>query len=210
MVMTRWSENGILAACLSCQVSSLSGVSLVLSTTQLNEPLMSVNDFLQYCEQYQSHIAALLVALPLGCIVLNLFITPSPIRKPSYYLYSLFIFASVIPGMLALVIVFYSLFFTGGNLLEANAVLHFLPILTMFATLFFATRKVDSKLLPGVKRLSGLMILIGLVCLVVFFLYKLRFVIGFFSSIESLVVVAVAAYLLMQFAIRRISGSSNK
>ncbi len=169
---------------------------------------MSVNDFLLYLEQYQTQIAIVFVALPLGCLLLNLIIQPSLRRQPSYYLYSLLIFASVIPGMLALLIVLYSLFFARVNLLETNAMLHFLPILSMGFTLFFATRKVNAKHIPGVKRLSGLIMLIGIICVIVILLYKMRFVIGFFSSIESLVIAAIAVYFLMQLAIRKMSGNS--
>ncbi|MFT4927468.1 MAG: hypothetical protein ACI8WB_003575, partial [Phenylobacterium sp.] len=143
---------------------------------------------------------------PLCCLLLNLTQNKSNTRKPVHYLYSTAIFATAIPGLFASIIVFYSLFFIKTNLLNSNVVLYFLPIISMAATFFIVGRRVGFDILPGFVRLSGLMILLGVICLVVFFLYRLRFVIGFFASIEQLVMIGVFLYIITKVGFAKLKG----
>lgn len=167
---------------------------------------MSVNQLLQYLAQYQWQFAAVLIGIPLFCLLLNLTQQKAAERKPVHYVYSGAIFATAIPGLLASIIVFYSMFFIKANMLDTNVVLYFLPIISMIATIAIVGRRVGFDLLPGFQRLSGLMILLAIVCLVVFFLYRLRFIIGFFASVEQLLLVGAALYVIAKIGLARLKG----
>ncbi|HEY9844536.1 MAG TPA: hypothetical protein V6D23_28955, partial [Candidatus Obscuribacterales bacterium] len=80
---------------------------------------------------------------------------------PWKYVYSFLTYLTCVPGLMAAVLVGYSLFFTRENLLDANPMIYFLPLLSMFVTLVLIRKQVDFNALPGFDRLSGLMILIG-------------------------------------------------
>lgn len=170
---------------------------------------MTVNEFLQYLIQFQLHIAAVLVGIPLFCALLNQTQTKATERKPIHYVYSAAIFATAIPGLFAAIIVFYSMFFIKANMLNSNVILHFLPIISMIATFLIVGRRVGFDILPGFQRLSGLMILLSIVCLVVFFLYRLRFMIGFFASIEQLLMIGAVLYVVFKIGLARIKGKSD-
>jgi len=109
-----------------------------------------------------------------------------------------------------LILLSYAIFFTQQNLLEVNATLYFLPILSMLSTLFIISHKLkQSRLklnsLPGFKRISGLLILIAIVFIIVLALYKMRILVGFFGSLQSLAIIAIALFFIIKWAIKRIS-----
>jgi hypothetical protein len=111
-----------------------------------------------------------------------------------------------IPGILAAIVVFYSLFFVRINLLEVDIVIYFLPIIMMILTLFVIAKQVNLNRLPGFNRLSGLMTLLTLTGFILLLLYKLRFMVGFFASIQSLLIFGVVLYFLFKFALRKLGG----
>jgi hypothetical protein len=64
--------------------------------------------------------------------------------------------------------------------------------------------------LPGFGRLTGLMLLIAIVSCVTLAIYKLRIFVGFFASIETLVGIAVAVFVLFKVGLARLSGKSKR
>lgn len=116
------------------------------------------------------------------------------------YVYSVLIYLVGIPGIISAVLIGYSLFFVRQNLLEVNLLIYFLPVVSMGICYFLIGRKVSFDRLPGFDRLFGLMILIGLSFLIVLLLFKLRLIIGFFASIETLAIIGVAVFVLFQYA----------
>lgn len=111
-----------------------------------------------------------------------------------------------IPGLMSLIVVFYNVFFTQTNLLEVNMAIYFLPIIAMIATFFAISQYTKLNALPGFNRLSGLMLLLSLTCICVLLLYKLRLFVGFFASIQSLVIFGIILYFLFGFAVKKIKG----
>ena len=171
---------------------------------------MTVNDFLAYLEQYQLWVAAGLLAIPVLCALLNQTQQKATERTGIHYIYSAAVFSTSIPGLFSAIILFYSLFFAKVNLLEVNMVLYFLPLITMVATLLVVKRRVGFDILPGFDRLAGLMILLGLTCLVLFLLYRLRFVIGFFGSMEQLLIFGAVIYGLVKYAMAKLKGPDGR
>ena len=116
------------------------------------------------------------------------------------YVYSVLVYLVGIPGVISSVLIGYSLFFVRQNLLEVNFLIYFLPVISMALSFFMIGRRISFERLPGFDRLAGLMILIGLSFLVVLALFKLRLIIGFFASMETLAVIGIAVFILFQYA----------
>lgn len=116
------------------------------------------------------------------------------------YAYSILIYLVSIPGVISAVLIGYSLFLVRQNLLEVNFLVYFVPVISMGLSFFLIGRRVSFDRLPGFGRLSGLMIMIGLSFLVVLVLFKLRIIIGFFASMESLVVIGIAVFAMFKYA----------
>ncbi len=120
------------------------------------------------------------------------------------YAYSVLIYLVGIPGTISMVLIGYSLFMVQQNLLEVDFLIYFLPVISMGLTFFMVGRDTDLDRLPGFERLSGLMMLIGLTFLVLLIVFKMRILIGFFASIESLVVLRIVLFILFKFAAKKL------
>lgn len=116
------------------------------------------------------------------------------------YAYSVLIYLVSIPGVISAVLIGYSLFLVRQNLLDVNFLIYFVPVISMGLSFFLIGRRVSFDRLPGFGRLSGLMMMIGLSFLVVLALFKLRLIIGFFASMESLVVIGIAVFVMFKYA----------
>lgn len=168
---------------------------------------MSVQAFYNFLSEHSLWVVIYFVAI----FGLSILISQRQKKMPSSLnakLLSLFIFMVSIPGILAAIVVFYSLFFVRVNLLDVDIVVYFLPIVMMVLTLFFIAKKVNLNELPGFNRLSGLMTLLTLIGFILLLLYKLRFIVGFFASIQSLLIFGVILYFLFRSALSKFSGEN--
>ncbi|MEZ4765253.1 MAG: hypothetical protein R3C26_19345 [Calditrichia bacterium] len=96
----------------------------------------------------------------------------------------------------------YSLFFLRSNLLEVNALIYFLPIISMIVTLALMRRNVNFDYLPGFDRLRGLMLLLAVTFIVSFLLMQLRIWLFFGGSIGSLLIGMILIFLLLRYGSR--------
>ncbi len=127
-------------------------------------------------------------------------------RNPWRYLYSVFVYLVSVPGILSSVLIAYSLFFLGRNLLEVNIFVYYLPILSMIVTLAIIGRKVTWSYLPGVDRLYAVMIALVITFGGILAIQKTRIFIVFFGSIKVLIVIAVVCFIILKWATRKVFG----
>ncbi len=125
-------------------------------------------------------------------------------KPPLSYLYSLLVYLVAIPGVFSLILLGYSVFFLHQNLLEVNALFYFLPGLSMLMTLIIIGRSVSFGDLPAVDHIIGLITVLGITFLAVLFIYKTRIFIGFFGSIETLILLAVGVFILLKWGLNKL------
>lgn len=166
---------------------------------------MSVQQFINFLSQHSLYIIIYFVAVFILAFGLSIHHKKSPTKLKSQLLSTL-VFLVSIPGIMATIIIFYSLFFIRQNLLEVNMVLYFLPIIAMILTLFVIAKYTSLNSLPGFNRLSGLITLLILIGIVILLLYKLRFFIGFFGSMQSLFIIGVILYFIFNGALKKLGG----
>ncbi len=167
---------------------------------------MSVNEFLIILTEYDYFILCFFSALPILSYVTGFFYQRSGRSVGIKTIYSVLIYLSVIPGTMAFLLIFYTMFFIRRNILDLNFYLYFLPLISMGLVLYIISRKVKFENLPGFGRLSGLLLLIGIVCLITLVLYRLHFFIGFFASIQSLIIAGIIIFFLFRYAAGKING----
>jgi hypothetical protein len=170
---------------------------------------LSIQELFNYLGLFSKYISIYFIVLPLLAWIISSRHKKYSSKTSSIVL-SIIIYYSSIPGIFSLILISYTIFFTHQNLLEVNATLYFLPLISMLATLFIISHylkinglKLNS--LPGFKRLSGLLILIAIVFIIVLALYKMRILVGFFGSLQSLAIIAIALFFIIKWAIKRIS-----
>ncbi|MDK1024234.1 MAG: hypothetical protein QGD92_08390 [Gammaproteobacteria bacterium] len=165
---------------------------------------MSAQELFDLISQYPLIILGYFLLTPLFAALLGLLqqTTEGP-RTALDYTYSALIYLAGIPGTISAVLIAYALFIVRTNLLEVDFLIYFLPVICMGATFYLIGRKTDFDRLPGFERLSGLMMLIGLTFLVVLIIFKLRIFIGFFASIESLLLLGLFLFILFKVAAKK-------
>ncbi|ARU58844.1 hypothetical protein OLMES_4856 [Oleiphilus messinensis] len=146
------------------------------------------------------------LVLPSLAAVIGAFYTPALRRQWLDYAYSMVIYGAAVPGIFSAILVFYTLFFLRGNLLSVNALIYFLPLLSMGGVFYLVRRKVDFERLPGFGKLSGLMTLIALVCLATLMIYKMVIFVGFVAPIEMLLIIGVVLFIVLKKAVNKISS----
>jgi hypothetical protein len=130
--------------------------------------------------------------------------------SPWKYLHSALVYAACIPGMFAVVLTVYALFFRNDSLLRVNVLVYFLPIVTMAATLLLTRRAVHTfDEVPGFGRLWGLMLMLGVSLGVAFALHRMHFGIFFLGPLAQLAVIAAAVFALLQYAAGRMQGKPD-
>ncbi len=170
---------------------------------------MTVHDFLSVLDQHYGLILFYFMILPVASFVTGIFYKPTPRISFLDCLYSVLIYLSGIPGILSGVLTFYSMFIVRKNMLEVNVILYFLPVISMCIVFYLISRKTDFNRLPGFGRLSGFMILTGIVCVFLLFLYRLSFFIGFFGSIESLLLAGILLFAVFKYASGKLFGKNS-
>jgi hypothetical protein len=118
---------------------------------------------------------------------------------PWKYIYSVLVYLACVPGTFAAVLTGYALFFTHENLLDANPLVYFLPIVSMVVTLVIIHRTVTFELVPGFERLEGLMVMIACSFALALAVQKTRIFVGFFGSIDRLFLLAAGVFALLKW-----------
>ena len=161
---------------------------------------MTIREIIAVAGEEPLFLGAVLVAIP----VLTLVVGMSHERggggeSPWKYMYALLVYAACIPGILAAVLSGYALFFIRANLLDADALIYFLPIVTMVVTLMLIHRRVDFEDVPGFDRLSGLMVLLGIAFVIVLAVEKTRIWLVFGGGFGALIIIAAFAFALLKW-----------
>lgn len=130
--------------------------------------------------------------------------------SPWRFFYAGLVYLVCIPGLLAAVLVAYGVFFLRQNLLQVNLFVYFLPLASMIATLVIVGRQADWDELPGVDRLYALMVILVVTFGVTLAIQKTRIFVFFGGTIRSLLLIALACFLLLKWANWKLFGSGGK
>ena len=161
---------------------------------------MTSRDLVNLAGQYPLVLLAAFLAPPLAAWLLGLM---HPRGQgglaPWKYFSAVLVYLACVPGMFAAVITAYSLFFARENLLDANLLVSFLPIVSMVATLVFIRKDVPFDQVPGFDRLSGLMAMVGCSFAIALAIQKTNIFLFFGGSIEKLFILAAGVFALLKW-----------
>jgi len=161
---------------------------------------MTLRDLIQAAGSHPAPVFGTMIAAPaLAWIVGVCHRTGEGRNAPWKFAYSVLVYLACIPGTFAAVLTGYALFFRNENLLDANLLIYFLPIVSMIATLVFIRKRVSFDDVPGFNRLSGLMVLMACSFGIALALHKTRIFVGFFGSVEMLFILAAGVFALLKW-----------
>ena len=170
---------------------------------------MTIHEWMQTLEPFEREIALGLVALPVLTYSLG-FLLQKLSRPLSRYLLAGAIYLAVLPGICMAVMLLYMLLVVRSNLLrEMHLVLHLLPVASMGATLWAASRLEAFDCIPGFERIQGLIILVGLGFAALLIVHKTFIGLVFFAKFEYLLLLFVGFLALWRFGMARLFRSSS-
>jgi hypothetical protein len=172
---------------------------------------MSAQDLIEVASRHGRWLLIYFLALPLlawlvGVAHRRVAVGSSPWR----YLYMVLVYLAAGPGMAAAVLLGYTLFFTGQNLLQVDLVVYALPLLSLAATLAIMRRRVDFVEIPGFQRLSGLMVMIAASFVLALGIAKTRIWLLFGSSLLSLLLLVAVLFGLIKWGVAALLGQADR
>ncbi|HRI27856.1 MAG TPA: hypothetical protein PK715_07325 [Chitinophagales bacterium] len=131
-------------------------------------------------------------------------------QNPWKYFYSALVYLCSVPGIFALVLCVYTLFFERQrSLLQVNALVYFLPIISMIATLLLINNKVSMRHIPGFKRLSGLLMMLAVTFITILIIQQTRIWVVFHGSVTHLFGLFIVLFLVFYFGFTRLFAGNN-
>ncbi len=168
---------------------------------------MTARELLEIAGREPAVLLAIFALPPLLALILGLLHGRGlGARSPWKYFYAALVYLACVPGMFAVVLTAYTLFFVRGNLLDVNLAVYALPILSMLATLVLIRRRVSFDAIPGFDRLSGLLLTVAVCFAVALAIEKTRLLVLFGGSIFSMLVIALVLFLLARWGMRTAFG----
>lgn len=146
-----------------------------------------------------------MICIPALALIAALFAGTRPERTPVRYIFSILMYATCVPGVLAVVLTGYALLIMRTDILQVNALVYFLPILSMALTIAITNRVIRMSGIPGFNRLSGFMLLIGVSFVLVFILQRMFFGVVFFGTMQSLLILFAVIFILLKLGWERLS-----
>ena len=172
---------------------------------------MTIQDLINLLAEHPLVLLIVFIAIP-GAAYLGGLLQGEKQCKDSNirYFYAVLVYAACIPGIFAVVLTGYSLFFARADFLSVNLLIYILPIASMAATLIIIKKKNGSfDHIPGFDRLLGFMLIMGISFAVAFVLYRAVIFIGFVGKLFSLLVIAVVVFILLKMAYSKMTRKNK-
>jgi len=150
------------------------------------------------------------LAIPIFAVILNWVTKDEAHKSPWNYVYSTLVFLVCVPGTFSVVLCVYSMFFSPQSMLSVNALVYFLPIISMIATIMIVTRNIQMRAVPGFDKLSSLVALLAVTFVVILLIQKMRIFTVFFGSFWHLAGLFLVLFVVMRIAWGRFMTSSDK
>jgi len=149
--------------------------------------------------------------LPVLSILLWIWARDKGQQSPWKYLYSVLIYLACVPGVFAVALAVYLLFFEKVSILNLDVFTIFLPIVSMIITLILVRRNVCFEDIPGFFRIGGLIVAIFSVLAIMYIAERMRIYVFSYLPFSQLLLIFGILLLAIMLALGAIfrSGKDN-
>ncbi len=159
---------------------------------------MTISECIQWVSQHPNPVIIYMISVPAIAFILSMFFDKSGNQSPGKYFFSAIIYATALPGVLAIVLSGYDILFRKTDIKSVNILVYFLPIISMAVSLAIINRVVTMSAIPGVRRLSGLLLIIGVTSILVFVLERMFIGVIFFGSVYMFLGMFVILFVIIK------------
>ncbi len=165
---------------------------------------MTVEQFFSFISQKPALLITYFIALPAIALLLWLWGEGKGHKPPLNYVYSVLVYLVCVPGILAFTFNIYLFLFERASIYQMNIYTQIFPILSMILTLVFIRKNVEYQYIPGFSRLSTLLLVIGAIMMILWFLHKTHIFAVTTFPIMALVLVFFAALAVIMFGTKKV------
>ena len=147
--------------------------------------------------------------LPILAILLWIWAKDIGEKTPWKYIYSALIYLSCVPGVFAVALAVYLLFFENTSILSLDVWTILLPIVSMMITLIVIRRNVCFEDIPGFYRIGGLLVAIFAAFTVMYIAERMRIYVFSYLPFSQLLLIFGVLFLIIMLAIGAIFRSKK-
>ena len=160
---------------------------------------MTLNDFLTFLSTHPAQVAFYFSIVPFAALLAGWMERDEAHLPPWNYLYSAMLYLVAIPAIGSVALTAYRWLFERPSIMEADLLLHVLPVGSFIVTVLIVRRQVALPGLPGFGRLGGMMLMIAAALIILWAIDRTRIVVFSLLKIQYL----VAAFLVLLLLLRR-------
>ncbi len=147
------------------------------------------------------------IALPLTAVLCGLLSRGNGHKSPWSYAYCVLLYMAAVPGIFAIFLNVYLFLFERQSVMQMNLFTQIFPIITMLVTFFIIRKNVDLSLVPGFDRLSGLVVLVGVVIGLMWILDRTRLFAVTVVPFQYVIFMLIGALILIRYGWSRVSAN---
>jgi hypothetical protein len=121
---------------------------------------MTLQDFFVWLGHNPMPLLAFFASLPLSAILLSVITKNKTYDSNWRYGYSALVYLACVPGIFAIALSIYFFLFERRSILQTDVFTQVLPVAVMLLTLWIIRRSLPFNVIPGFKKISGLMLMI--------------------------------------------------
>ncbi len=126
--------------------------------------------------------------------------------SPWKYLYTVLVYLSTVPGLFAITLSIYFFLFENRPILDTDLIIQIVPVLSMILTLWLIRLNVSFDLIPGAKKISGLILIIFIALSFMWIIDRMRFIVFTRMSFSTVIVILIAMIIGLRWGWRRVTS----
>ncbi|MBL7829447.1 MAG: hypothetical protein JNK41_00355 [Saprospiraceae bacterium] len=160
---------------------------------------MTLRDGFNFAQTNPAWFVFFFVILPIIALLVGWISKDMGNESPWKEVYGCLIYLVCVPGIFAITLNIYLFLFERQSVFDANLVLQVLPIISMIVTLQIIKYHVNLDLIPGFKKLSGLVMIIFFTICIMWFIDRTHIYAIAFLSFPAVIGIFVVLFLVVRY-----------
>jgi len=160
---------------------------------------MTLREFLNLIAANPEYILAFFAMIPLTAILSNVMGKGEGHLSPWKFLYSTLIYLVAVPGIFAITLSIYLFLFERISIFDTDIYTQILPIFSMIITFLIIRKNVDLDHIPGFGKLSGMIMMITVVMMMMWFMEKTRIFVISVVPFQNVIFLFVGLLIVFRF-----------
>ncbi|MDQ3143184.1 MAG: hypothetical protein M3Q56_13155 [Bacteroidota bacterium] len=165
---------------------------------------MTLGQFFDWVQMNPGCVSAYFILIPCLAFLAGIFSKNEGHLSPWNYFYSILIYLVCIPGIFAVTFDIYTFFWERRSIMDTELLLQALPIVSMIATLIIIKNNVDLDFIPGFDKLSGFMVIIGVILSLMWFLDRTHIYVFSIIPFYVVIMMIIGGILLVRFSLNKL------